>query len=270
MGRQEISPSPTRSAVLKPSQSRGSPEEAGTGLRRRASQRSAAEKCKKLIRRVISPASKPRTAQEPAQTQVFPESTPEKPEAKLRRCASQHAVAQKFHKQISQEIAPPSSCNAVHEPSSASQAPESSVESETSFQRHASQRRAAQKCNKWIKQMNLRASAYAEVRPREHKTVPHQVHEPVWDGFPNAPDPLGKVPFALQQEDSAFSVECHRCRAVLRVHEEVAFAYEGAKNQIFLCRFLTGSPCPGEKQADKFFPWKRGAAADACTGSESE
>lgn len=142
------------------------------------------------------------------------------------------------------------------------------MESETGFRRHASPRLAAQKCNKWIKEMTG-ASACAEPRPRELKGVPRQVFEPAWVGFPNTPDPLGEIPFALLQEDSAFSLECHRCRRVLRVHEEVAFAYEGAKNIIFLCRFLTGSPCPEEKPGDKFFPWQRGAA-EACTGPESQ
>lgn len=142
-------------------------------------------------------------------------------------------------------------------------------ESETEFRRGASQRRAAQKCNKCIKKLDLRASTSAELRPREHKAVPRQVLEPAWDGFPNAPDPLGDIPFALLQDDSPFSLECYRCRTLLRVHKEVAFAYEGAKNIIFLCRFLTGVPCPGEKPTDKFFPWQRGAA-DTHIGSEPE
>eukprot|EP00930_Biecheleria_cincta_P009121 TRINITY_DN110776_c0_g1_i1.p1 TRINITY_DN110776_c0_g1~~TRINITY_DN110776_c0_g1_i1.p1 ORF type:complete len:269 (+),score=35.29 TRINITY_DN110776_c0_g1_i1:76-882(+) len=259
MGRQEISPSPRRSAVLKPVQSRSSPEEAGTELRRRASQRSAAEKCKKWISQEISPASKPSTVQEPDQTRVLPESAPENPGTKFRRCASQYPAVQKLQNRIGNEIAPVSSPVAVQEPFEASQA-RVSVESETGLRRHASQRRAAQKCNQWIKQMDLRASTCAELPRREHKVVPRQVLEPAWDGFPNTPDPLGEIPFDLLQEDSVYSLECYRCRTVLRVHEEVAFAYEGAKNIMFLCRFLTGNPCLGEKPADKFFPWQRNAA----------
>lgn len=196
--------------------------------------------------------------QETSKSQVSPEKAPEKPGTKLWRHASQRPAAHKFQRLISQGSSAESEASFRRDAPQACAA-QKCKESETESRRGASQRGAAQKCNKWIKKLDLGASASVELRPREYKAVPRQVLEPAWDGFPNTPDPLGDIPFALLQDDSPFSLQCHRCRRVLRVHEEAAFAYEGAKNIMFLCRFLTGVPCPGEKPTDKFFPWQRHA-----------
>mmetsp|Transcript_4915 Transcript_4915/g.8760 ORF Transcript_4915/g.8760 Transcript_4915/m.8760 type:complete len:157 (-) Transcript_4915:16-486(-) len=91
---------------------------------------------------------------------------------------------------------------------------------------------------------------------RPEKDLPKEIFEPPWEGFPDAPDPLGEVQFDLLQDSSPHSILCDACNVELKVHPEVITAYEKPQRVRFICRFLTGKPCPGETEADRLYPWR--------------
>uniref|UniRef100_A0A7S1QZT0 CW-type domain-containing protein n=1 Tax=Alexandrium catenella TaxID=2925 RepID=A0A7S1QZT0_ALECA len=67
-----------------------------------------------------------------------------------------------------------------------------------------------------------------------------------WPGWPEAPDPLGDVPFPLLDCASASWIQCDGCSQWIQVHVEVVTAYRKPQNLAFLCRYLTGVACAGD------------------------